>query len=165
MARAEPANNSIASGHLLMPKVPEEPVCLAREHPHPGRAGSSSPWFVTGIQLRDGKRTFFVPVVARPKGYLGIPTAALLSLQCQTQNRQCHSLQGCCLHWATPSCCWGSWQSAWSPERLCPCQGNASGQLLTQQHFWAVLTYHIPVPGGLAPSPSTSVAIYSWKTS
>lgn len=100
-----------------------------------------------------------------PKGYLGILMAALLSLQCQTQNRQCHSLQGCCcLHWATPSCCWVSWQSAGRPERLCPCQGNALGQLLTEQHFWAVLTY-LPLPGGLTPSPSTSVGSYSCKTS
>lgn len=102
MARAEPADNSIASRHFIMPKVPEEPVCLAREHPHPGRtemnqpAATASPYSVSGIQLRDWSRvTFFLSTVAWPKEYVGIPMAALLSLQCQTQNRQCYSLQGC----------------------------------------------------------------------
>jgi len=45
-AVAAPADNPVTPGHLIVPKVPEEPGWLARGHPTPAELGSShvSPW-------------------------------------------------------------------------------------------------------------------------
>lgn len=48
-------------------------------------------------------------------------------------------------------------------RKAVPLPGQRSGPLLTWQHPCAVLMYHLSVPGGLPPSPSTSVGSYSWK--
>lgn len=89
--------------------------------------------------------------MAWPKGYLETPPVALLSLGLLLPARGNIQLL------------LGKLGERWEIREAAPLPGECSGQLLTWQHLCAVLTYQLPVPGGLAPSPSTSVGSYSWK--
>lgn len=171
MAVAEPASNPITSGHLIMPKAPEEPGRLVRGHPTPAELGISHmpPWLpwvcgrgsAQGMEMAAGQGISFRSFVAWPKGCLETPWPALLSLQRRTPHRQCHPPRGCCcLHWATPACCCTrKLAERRETRKAMPLPGERSGQLLTWQHLCAVLTYHLPVPRGLAPSPALLWAV------
>lgn len=155
VARAEPANNSVSPGHLIMSKMPEELGWLVRGHPTLAELGSSCTCLRPALGLWQrfssgdghGSRTGFFQFFLWPKGYLEMPWAVLSFLQSQTPHRQHHPLPGCCCL---------RWQSTGRPAGPCHCQGPTGSSS-------AVLTYRIPITGGLASSPSTSVSSYSWK--
>ena len=132
------------------------------------------PWPAPGLWQRfssgdgDGSRTGdFSSFVAWPKGYLETPWAALPSLQRQIPHRQRHPPRDCCClllpALGNIQLLLGKLAKHWETRKAMPLPGEHSSQLLTQQHLCAVLTYHLPIPGGLAPSPSTSAGSYSWK--
>lgn len=167
---AEPANNPVISGHLIMLKAPEEPGWLLRGHLTPAELGSShrlplvcGRGSARGMEMAAGQGIF--PVFhGLAQGISGTLPGRLCCPCSADPSQAMPSSAGLLLPaLGNSQLLLGKLAKRRQTRKALPLPGECPGQLLTQQHLCAVLTYHLSVAGGLAPSPSTSVGSYSWK--